>query len=142
MSLQNLGVEFQFKSDEDALQSIIENIALSYSHTQPSPPSLTPAKFHPNMKHAEDLEFFEGINGNVFFRRKITAANEMLRHPTGSSKKAGFGLRNMDGKKFGAPQRLVLGGGGAGRGTPARGRGGGGTRLLGRTPVTLKAVRR
>jgi len=69
---QDLGAEFHFEPDQDALQSILNNQGVERSNLARLSP-LTPAKHIPGSfkKDADKLEFFESAGGKVFFRRKV-----------------------------------------------------------------------
>jgi len=111
---QDLGSEFQFSSDKDALHSILNNRGVSYSQTlvvgQQSRPSVTPAKVIPNnFKKTDHLEFFESKGGQIFFRKKVMD-NRKGHTPNKnliSGIKGGFGksFREIEGD-YGLPKRM------------------------------------
>ena len=110
---QEFGNEFQFNTDQDALQSILSNRGVSYAQTlgvsQESRPSLTPAKNVPgNFKKTDQLEFFESKVGQIFFRRKVVGKNDFTPgRNILSVKKGGFGrsFRDLEGE-YGLPKRM------------------------------------
>lgn len=73
---QDLGAEFHFEPDQDALASILNNQGVERSALGRLS-SLTPAKHIPGSfkKDADKLEFFESAGGKVFFRRKVATPN-------------------------------------------------------------------
>eukprot|EP00092_Neocalanus_flemingeri_P001176 GFUD01001253.1.p1 GENE.GFUD01001253.1~~GFUD01001253.1.p1 ORF type:complete len:711 (-),score=193.25 GFUD01001253.1:100-2232(-) len=110
---QDFGTEFQFSTDKNALQSILNNRGVSYAQTlavsQESRPSMTPARNIPDsFKKTDQLEFFESKAGQIFFRKKVVGKKDHTpnRNPV-SGKKGGFGrsFRDLEGD-YGLPKRM------------------------------------
>lgn len=98
---QDFGGDFQFSSDQNALQSILSHKGVSYSQLvveAQNRPSMTPAQ-NGNFSKSDQLEFFESKAGQIFFRNKVVAKKDHtpIRNPI-SRKKGGFGrsFRNLE----------------------------------------------
>lgn len=77
---QDLGDNFQFQEDQEALLSILENRGLPRAQNYEELSQkcgLVPAGQVPrNFQGADKLEFFQSANGRVFFRRKLVSPRE------------------------------------------------------------------
>jgi len=111
---QDFGSDFQFRSDQSALQSILSQEGVSYSQlmSQNIPSKIiTPAK--DVEKNSDQLEFFESKAGQIFFRKKVVAKKEHtpVRNPLATQKKNGFGRSFKElGPEFQLPRRMNFSG--------------------------------
>ncbi|XP_023344238.1 uncharacterized protein LOC111713575 isoform X3 [Eurytemora carolleeae] len=79
---QDLGSEFQFLPDEDALKSIVENRGINQHQKYEKMAEYTQSRtvHTPSTGGKEQYQFFQGKDGHVFFRRKVST-------PAGRKKK-------------------------------------------------------